>query len=394
LAPRGKDIRQPSQKVFLTWDPQARVETFTIQPRFEGTAPDFALLVPTPSRPKLRPMPRDFFRHLAVFTLLKERAFPRSRLLPPERLSGAARETPAITELETGVIGALDYKIIAAERAADLYKWLKDNKYHHAGDEATLNFYVQKRWVFTVLKIDATQLRPNRDGSYAGAVAPTRFQFSTDKPVYPLRIAQTSARGEVEVLFYVQAPFKVDLPGDLSYQHSWIPMLQSARGRPGGLPGKGAEWLEAVKGQAPARLQRGRTPTRLEWARRLSEDDLKILSGEAPFSEKLADVDDGFTRADLKDPQRAEAIYDVIRRRLAQTRKEWPLGSLVRHAPGEDIQSLKQLVGHLHAGQFVTKFRKTFTRDELSDDLQLVPARLRNAEDFSEYVEALAAAPE
>jgi hypothetical protein len=412
FAARGKDVRQPSQRVFLTWDPQARVETFTVQPRFEGTAPDFALIVPTPSRPKLRPMPRDFFRHLAVFSRLMERTFPRSQLLPPERTSGNVRETSSITELETGVVGALDYKIIAAERAADLYQWLKDHKYHYAGDEATLNFYVQKRWVFTVLKIDATQLRPNRDGSYAGAVTPTRFEFRTDKLVYPLRIARAEARDTVDVLFYVQAPFKVDLAGDLSYQHTWIPLLQSARGRPGGLPGKGSEWLEAVKGQAPALLERGRalgyhftpgqpprpnpqgrTPTMLEWARRLSEDDLKVLGGEGPYSEQLADVDDGFAQADLKDPRRAEAVYEVIRRRLAQARKERPLGSLVRHAPGEDLEGLKQLVGHLRPGQFLTKLRKTFTRDELSDDLRLVPARLGNVEDASEYTEELAASP-
>ena len=33
---KDKDILQPAQKVFITWEPTEKVETFTVQPRFEG----------------------------------------------------------------------------------------------------------------------------------------------------------------------------------------------------------------------------------------------------------------------------------------------------------------------------------------------------------------------
>ena len=46
--------------------------------------------------------------------------------------------------LEAGVVGSLDYKIIVAEQADGLYDWLKENKYIYSGDEATLDFYIQK----------------------------------------------------------------------------------------------------------------------------------------------------------------------------------------------------------------------------------------------------------
>jgi hypothetical protein len=46
--------------------------------------------------------------------------------------------------LEAGVVGSLDYKLRTAERADDLFGWLKENKYHYGGDEATLDFYVKK----------------------------------------------------------------------------------------------------------------------------------------------------------------------------------------------------------------------------------------------------------
>src|SRR3954464_235852 len=68
--------------VFLTWDPQAKAETFTVQPKFEGNAQDFGMVIPTPTQPKLHEMPRDFFKHLAVYSILKKREFPNSKLLP------------------------------------------------------------------------------------------------------------------------------------------------------------------------------------------------------------------------------------------------------------------------------------------------------------------------
>src|ERR1700680_3623611 len=79
---KNADILQPAQKAFLTWDPVEKVETFTVQPRFEGNAVDFGMVIPTPAQPKLHEMPRGFFKELAVFTILKRREYPESKLLP------------------------------------------------------------------------------------------------------------------------------------------------------------------------------------------------------------------------------------------------------------------------------------------------------------------------
>ena len=208
-------------------------------------------------------------------------------------------------------------------------------------------------------------------------------------------------------------PLGVDLEGDLTYQYTWVPMLQAASGcTPGGLPGRGADWLAAFQGQIPAILQRanllefrfvnnqrptpnkqGHTPTTMEWARKLSKDDIGILAGKAPYAEAVPNVDEGFTRADLNDPQRAEAIYKVIRSRLEKAQKERPFGYLVRHAPASDVKDLQQLAGHMSEGLFITKFRKTFARDEMNSDLTIVPARYNGAEDNSEYEELLPVSP-
>jgi Uncharacterized protein conserved in bacteria (DUF2330) len=440
---KNMDILQPAQKVFITWDPSEKVETFTVQPKFEGNAVDFGMVIPTPSQPKLNEMPRDFFKHLAVYTIMRKREFPHSGLLPliePQMgmiggmpgmmmggmpgfggafaggfggAGGSPVRKPAIKILEVGTVGSLDYKIIDAGRADDLYKWLKDNKYSYAGDEATLGHYVQKKWVFTVMKIDAMQMKRNKDGTFAGEVTPTRFRFTSEKLVYPLKITQISVREKTEALFYVQAPFKVDLSGDMTYQYTWVPMLQAASGcTPGGLPGKGGDWLEAFKAQTPQLLARaqqldfrfvsgqrpppnkqGQIPTTMEWARKLSKEDVGIVTGKSPYCENVLNPDEGFTLADAKDKERARAIAKIIRARLAKAQQDRPFGYLVRQAPADDVKNLQQLAGHLQENWFITKFRKLFARDEMNDDLFIVPARYNGAEDKSEYEEILPTSP-
>src|SRR5216684_4002302 len=85
---KNADILQPAQKAFLTWDPVEKVETFTVQPKFEGNALDFGMVIPTPTQPKLHEMPRDYFKHLAIYSILKKREFPHSQLLPVRNFRG------------------------------------------------------------------------------------------------------------------------------------------------------------------------------------------------------------------------------------------------------------------------------------------------------------------
>src|SRR5262249_20153727 len=156
--------------------------------------------------------------------------------------------------------------------------------------EASLNFYVQQKWVFTVMKIDTMQMKKSKDGTYTGDVTPTRFQFASEKLIYPVKITQISVKEKTEALFYVQAPGKIDLPGDFTYQYQWVPMIQTARGtgtKLRDLPGNGNQWLASIQDQVPALKQRsqqlgfvfrsgqrpgpgaqGHIPTTMEWARK------------------------------------------------------------------------------------------------------------------------------
>src|SRR5262249_26250064 len=187
FAAKDKDVLQPAQKAFLTFDPVEQVESFTVQPKFEGNAVDFGMVIPTPMKPKLDEMPREFFKELAVFSILEPMDLTKyKRPLPlptaaPGGFGGAKNDKkPTVTVVEAGIVGSLDYKIIVAERADDLYVWLKENKYNYAGDEATLAHYINKKWFFTVMKIDTMQMKKRPDGSYDGEVTPTRFTFASE----------------------------------------------------------------------------------------------------------------------------------------------------------------------------------------------------------------------
>ncbi len=366
FAAKDKDVLQPAQKAFLTWDDKEKVETFTVQPKFEGNAADFGMVIPTPAKPKLDEMPRDFFKELAVFTILEPMDISKYKRFPRGGFGGGggrggfapeSRKKDTVKVLETGVVGSLDYKIIQASKADDLYEWLKDNRYSYSGDEATLDFYIKKAWFFTVMKIDPMQMKKNKDGSYAGEVTPTRFTFASEKLVYPLKITQISVKDKTEALFYVQAAHKVDLRGDFSYEYTWTPMWSQATGF--AVPEKLTEqekewqkWAQPVSDEftrkAAALRGKKHEPATLEWAKKISDKDVGLLEGKEKYN---------------------------------------------RAAPKEDIEKLKLLKGHVKKGQFVTKMRKVFAKDEMSDDLEFVRAKVGVMEDDIEYISILPTSP-
>ncbi len=164
FAALDRDVTQPSQRALITWDPETKSESFTVQPVFQGNAEDFGMVIPTPAQPKLKEAPRDIFKDLALYTVLEPRPCTRPMKKYSSAFPSAAREAPVMKKstvrvLEAGVVGSLDYKIITAEKASDLFEWLKENKYSYSGDEATLDFYVKKKWFFTVMKIDTKQMK-------------------------------------------------------------------------------------------------------------------------------------------------------------------------------------------------------------------------------------------
>jgi hypothetical protein len=422
FAAQEKDILQPGQKAFINWNPKVKQEAFTVQPKFEGNALDFGMVIPTPSRPKLDEMPRDFFKDLAIYTILMPLPQPIYSPLSPAMVMksgsmGVAGSGLTLDELkkrtirvlESGVVGSLDYKIILAQDAGDLFQWLKDNKYSYSGDKSTLDYYVKKKWIFTVMKIDSKQMKKAADGSYTGEVTPTRFSFASNDCIYPLKITQISVKDKTDALFYVQAPNQMDLKDAWSWMHSYRPMYLTYMLGCGANQGEQQElnerrqWLQSQKLKDPLF-----ETTKLEWAKKLSPSELSVLEdpaknyahmglGNLPQGAKvisvqqlIAKVHDEFLQQNngqlppyAKDELvRMEDRYQpakgaIVENAPLEQDKSFRFGYSrymwypARNAPLDDIKGLVRLKGQLRDGQWLTKFRKQIRKDEMTDDLVL-----------------------
>jgi len=350
-----KDVTQPGQRAFISWDEKEKIEAFTVQPQFEGNADQFGMVIPSPGKPKLQEMPKDFFKALAVFTILepmdmtkfKSMSYPSSAGSAPTSRQSESVPRPAVRVLEHGIVGNLDYKILEADKADALFSWLKSNKYNYGGDEATLGHYIDQHWNFTVMKIDPRQMKRGADGKFMGDITPTRFTFRTAKPIYPLRITQISVKDRTDVLLYVMARKKMDMDGAWSYEQNFLSMWSQAMAW--ALPDKLSEqekrWQKDIQQQSPQPSSSG---AQLEWAGKLSRARLQVLTHPDQYH---------------------------------------------RDAPPEEVKRLKILTGHLKQEWYLTKFRKNFARAEMTHDIGLVPARYHGTPDDLDYVSILPTSP-
>ena|SRR5438309_63036 len=72
------------------------------------------------------------------------------------------------------------------------------------------------------------------------------------------------------------------------------------KANPDAYAAQSAARLQLHRRQRPLLDKDGHVATTMEWARKLSADDIKVLRGQAPYSEKVPNVDEGFTEADCR----------------------------------------------------------------------------------------------
>src|SRR6202007_34785 len=144
------------------------------------------------------------------------------------------------------------------------------------------------------------QMKKKADGSYEGEVTPTRFNFASEKPVYPLKITQISVKEHTEALLYIQAPQKMDLAGHFSYEPSWTTMWSQAAGFaiPEKLTRQEVDWQKHVQPQVNGfaeevqkQRQRHREPATLEWAKKITGKDVGVLEGKEKYNREAPAAD-------------------------------------------------------------------------------------------------------
>lgn len=113
----------------------------------------------------------------------------------------------AITVLQRKVVGIFDTTTIASHDAMALQSWLAENGYSVPTNSGpVIADYVKGGWVFVATKIRRDETVPDTLTPH-----PLSFTFSTDKPVYPMRLTGLANRS-LSVELYVFSTMRAAAP--------------------------------------------------------------------------------------------------------------------------------------------------------------------------------------
>ncbi len=242
--PTGKEYQPaPATEVFLTYDDG--VQTVVIKPEWQGTAKDFGMVYPVPSKPEVEAGPVDLFWQLEEGTNPWIQQPP--IMYAEDSVSSVKASAESVTVVEEKQVAEYKVTVLKATSATDLTKWLKKNGYNYnKEDSAKMKYYVdQKNFYFVALKVDASRfidppiyrimddeepvsedVSDSSSGSadtekmailppnwFWGELSPVQITFKTDTPQLPMRTLK-DAKGEAMTFdLYTLGDKAVYIPG-------------------------------------------------------------------------------------------------------------------------------------------------------------------------------------
>lgn len=362
------EVEQRSAKVFLDWDAATATGSMTVQVTYDSDTRDVGIVIPTPGKPKLEKMPPGFFAWLDLYTRrapapravespldLKTKFKQYARMREPPK-----KPTPTpVPPVEVGKVGHLAYKVFPPEKSAELLAWLGENKYAFDPAADELRTYLDNKWWFTVMKVDATALEPDAAGTIRAEINPIRLTYPCENLIYPLKIARVNVARDLDLTLYVQAPEPVDLPDEPPVRLDWAKRLDE----------KDQQMLQDpvtrygdVKNPAGAREVTLDSVKSAFWA-----SHEKNVGKEMPPQESrkamLAPLDEtnsatGGKIVQFPGSQDINFTYFYLPR---------------RNATVEELEGLAKLKGILQPGKFLTRFSKRYDPGEMVKDPEIVP---------------------
>ncbi len=206
---RDADITEPNQNAFILF--QDNKEELIIQVKYRGKLSEFLWLVPTPSIPTVKRFENALFEELHEITAPPVNYWFNSDLKLhyisdfTNAEGSAMGGSSAVNVIKQERTGIYDTTILKATNASDLQKWLNANGYP-IPDSAVpvIADYLQRGWVFTAMRVNLQVANKSWKGQKEGLLEPLHFSFTTQKPVYPLKISSLNP-GKSEILLYVAA---------------------------------------------------------------------------------------------------------------------------------------------------------------------------------------------
>ena len=158
-----------------------------------GTAPEAALVLPTPAPAEVSLGDDDVFRDLDRIAAPEEvRAddwWP-DDLFAPWGADGVGGAPGGVDVLERSRLGPLDVAVLGAADEGALTGWLDEEGFELAPEvERRLAPYVEEGWYYVAVRLD-----PDEGEELQGGLQPLRVDFETGEPVYPMRLTGAAER--------------------------------------------------------------------------------------------------------------------------------------------------------------------------------------------------------
>lgn len=209
-------IYEISQRSIAIYDRANQKVGLIPQISFRGRPQDFCAVVPTPTVPKLNTVSNDVFYEVESLTYSTwiDRG---SGCLSSDVIVQDSKTTTgsgnSVSVIQEQSVGIFDTVTLSASDPDALTKWLKDNGYQYSvQDKEILDFYIQKSWVFTAMKIDTSSFSGISD-YYRYNINPVIFRYSASSLIYPMRLASINTDDRTDLVVYTLSDSKMTFAG-------------------------------------------------------------------------------------------------------------------------------------------------------------------------------------
>ena len=235
FTPPDQELNGTGQRAFIAYNPQTQQVNLVPSINISGEATEFAVVIPTPSIPKLDTVDRRIFRELNDLTMPVTRwrgggGSSGCNVFTTEDSDGiavfdSASEEEGVTVISEQEVGAFDTVILTANNPMALTDWLDEHGYHHSiDDNAILQGYIDQKWVFTAMRLRVEFEGGGRRSArfFDQPIDPILLTYTAERLIYPLRLTSISAREGADVTVYILTPNKMHFPGARVEYANWI----------------------------------------------------------------------------------------------------------------------------------------------------------------------------
>ncbi len=187
---------------------------FIPQISFRGRPQDFCVVVPTPTPPKLNPVSGNVFYEAEQLTSPEWSGRSSGCFFSGDFALEERDQGSSVSIISEKSVGVYDTVTLSASSSDNLVKWLNDNGYRYSvQDKEILDYYIQKNWFFTAMKIDSSSLSGMTDYYYGYNINPVIFRYSASAPIYPMHLASINAEDSTDLIVYVLSDSKMTFTG-------------------------------------------------------------------------------------------------------------------------------------------------------------------------------------